>query len=171
MYNATTTSRGMTLIETVLAMVVLGMLLGSVAQGVALSIRMQRSTAERVRGEILATDLLELIIALPYGEPDGSVTIGVDAGESPADRATFDDIDDFHGWVETTPLRADGLPRSDLHGWERSVSVVWGTLGNTQAAAIGETGLKKVSVTVTHLGKKVATVDRLRFQSAQALME
>lgn len=165
------TIRGMTLIEVVLAMVVLGMLLGSVAQGVAFSVRMQRSTAERVRGEILANDLLELVIALPYGEPDGSVTIGTDAGELPADRTTFDDIDDFDGWNESPPLHADGLPRTDLTGWERSVVVVWVTLGATETAALGETGVKKVTVTVTHLGKKVATADRLRFQAATALME
>jgi len=161
----------MTLIEVVLAMVVLGMLLGSVAQGVSLSIRMQRSTAERVRGELLATDLLELIIVLPYSDPDTGTDIGPDAMELPGDRTTFDDIDDFDGWHESPPQDAGGVVREDLVGWARTVAVEWVTLGATDSAQVVETGVKKVTVTVSYLDKKVATIDRLRFRAASATME
>lgn len=169
--RAANTTRGMTLIEVVLAMVVLGMLLGSVAQGVSLSIRMQRSTAERVRGELLATDLLEWIVALPYSDPDAGTDIGPDAMEFPSNRTTFDDIDDFDGWYESPPQDVDGVDRGDLVGWARTVAVEWVTLGALDSPQVAETGVKKVTVTVTYLDKKIATIDRLRFQAASAMME
>jgi Tfp pilus assembly protein PilV len=171
MKMATNPTHAMTLIEVVLAMVVLGMVLGSIAQGVSLSMRMQRSTSERVKAGLLATELIEIIAAMPYLDPDGSATIGVDAGETVGDQLTFDDVDDFHGWSEGTVRLRNGTVRTDMTGWNRSVIVEWATLGSPLAAEIAETGTKRITVTVTHNGRTAATIDRLRFLGAESAME
>lgn len=49
--------------------------------------------------------------------------LGTDAGENPADKKTFNDIDDFRGWTESPPT--DPLQRAlpGLAGYQRSVTV------------------------------------------------
>lgn len=166
----------MTLVEVILAMAVLGIVLGSLTEAISLSVRTQRSTAERARGAVLAAELLESIAVLPYLDPDGTRAIGLDAGEAAADPSTFDDIDDFHTWTERVAL--DGTRtalttaavRADKSGWTRTVTVEWVTLGSPLAADIAETGVKKITVRVEYNGRAVATLDRLRIQGADAAL-
>lgn len=168
--------RAMTLVEVILAMAVLGVVLGSLTEAISLSVRTQRSTAERARGAILAAELLDSIAVLPYLDPDGTRTIGIDAGELAADPSTFDDIDDYHTWTERVDL--DGTRtvlttpavRADKTGWIRAVTVEWATLGSPLAANIAETGVKKITVRVEYNGRVAATLDRLRSEGADAAL-
>ncbi len=167
---------GMTLVEVVLAMAVLGIALGSLTEAISLSVRTQRSTAERARGAILAAELLDSIAVLPYLDPDGTRTIGIDAGETAADPSTFDDIDDFHTWTERVAIDGErtalttAAVRADKSGWTRTVTVEWVTLGSPLAAEIAETGVKKITVRVEYNGRAAATLDRLRSEGADAAL-
>lgn len=162
--------RAMTLVEVILALAVLGILLGSMTEAVSLSVRVQRSTAERAQAGVLASELLDTIAALAYSDPEGGTGLGVDAGELAADRATFDDVDDFHGWQESPPLDSAGAARAGLAGWARAATVEWVTPGTPTSPEIAETGVNRVTVTVTHNGRAVATIDRLRTRGADSLM-
>lgn len=54
------------------------------------------------------------------GQPSCSILLGADAGES---RSNFDDVDDFDGLVESPPLNALGLAKSEFSGFRVSINV------------------------------------------------
>jgi hypothetical protein len=157
----------MTLVEVVISMAVLSIVLVSLLQGAAISVGMQRSTAHQVAAESLARELLDWVCALPYDDPDGDAGPGLDAGELAADRATFDDLDDFGGWSETPPVRPDGVAMPGFAAWERAVEVEnVDPAGLAATAANDDRGAKRVSVSVWRSGKLLAQLERVRYRAA-----
>ena len=60
------------------------------------------------------------ILQASYEDPDGpSAGIGLDASELTASRATFDDVDDYDGWLASPPQQRDGTAMQELPGWSR----------------------------------------------------
>jgi Tfp pilus assembly protein PilV len=73
----------------------------------------------------------------------GSV-MGLDPGESAADKRTFNDIDDFDGWTENGAVDPMMGPLSDFTGYLRQVSVDYVNSSLVQVA--GPTDFKHVHV-------------------------
>src|SRR3989338_10061548 len=99
--------KGHTLIELVLAIVIMGMaLLSLVALFSNLSVR--GATVEHRRtAKMLAQELMEEIRARRFDEfvtkdlnGNWSTVLGIESSESASDKTTFDDVDDFNGWSE-----------------------------------------------------------------------
>ncbi|MDY7107002.1 MAG: prepilin-type N-terminal cleavage/methylation domain-containing protein [Planctomycetota bacterium] len=157
-----TRRRGFTLVETVLCIVVTGLMLVAALSATAAARVGQYKITERQRGSLLGQELMAEILVKTYGEPDGDLTLGPDTDEGTANRLDFDDVDDYHGWSASPPQNPDGTPLPDHDGWTRAVSVRKVMEANLRVAVGAETGIKVVTVTVSHHGTPVATLTAVR---------
>ncbi len=152
-----TSRRAFSLVETTIAVVLVGGIYIVALNLVGASKVTQARYTDREQGMLLAESLLNEILALPYEEPDdlGSI-LGIELGETADDRTTFDDLDDYDGWSATPPVDSDGTAIADADRFTRSVEVVWADLAAPKDAVGAESGLKRATVTVKAGGKTVA---------------
>jgi MSHA pilin protein MshD len=144
--------RGTSLIELTVATLLVGVLLCAVLTATGQALLAQRKSADRVAGQQLAETLLAEVLAKPYADPTGGLSIlGLDLLEVLLQEASYDDADDYHGHSETPPNAADGVAIPGYLGWSRSVAVIW--VDAATLAPVGtESGVKRVTVTVTAPG-------------------
>lgn len=157
--------RGMTIVEVLVAMVLLSMMLGGVLSAVELSARAQHSTADIATARSLAADLLEEVCAQPYVDPADPDESGLGADEDAGDRSTFDDVDDYHGWMQMPPLFADGTPIPGVGAWQRRVFVRLVDPSAPDVIVGAESGGKLVIVRVARGPVVYAEMKRLRTQT------
>ncbi|MFG0243766.1 MAG: hypothetical protein ACF8R9_13350 [Phycisphaerales bacterium JB054] len=155
----------MTIVEVLVAMVLLSMLLGGVLSAVELSARTQHSTADIAMARSLAADLLEEVCGQPYVDPADPNESGLGADENASDRSTFDDVDDYHGWMQKPPLLADGTPVPGAEAWQRRVFVRLVDPSAPDVILGTESGGKLVIVRVTRGTTIYAEMSRLRTQT------
>ncbi|MCP5149374.1 MAG: type II secretion system protein [Ectothiorhodospiraceae bacterium] len=143
-------ARGATLIELVLTIVVLSVALVGVLAVSRVNTARSADPVLLTQAQAVARAYLEEVLLRDYVDPDGS-----DAGET---RATFDDVDDYHGLAANgcTAVSAAcpaagscacdqfGEPVDALSGYQVSVAVSADTLNGAAA--------RRVDVTVTHPG-------------------
>ncbi|MEQ8837987.1 MAG: hypothetical protein RID07_14365, partial [Lacipirellulaceae bacterium] len=86
------------MIETVLCTMLVGMVVVGSLSALRNAVRTQLEMNSLIDGPMLAEQLLAEAVALAYEDPDGGSGRGVNAGENPTDRTTFDDVDDFDNW-------------------------------------------------------------------------
>ena len=156
--------RAMTIVEVLVALVLLSMMLGGVLSAVELSARTQHGTADRVLARSLAADLLDEVCSMPY-EDDVYGEFGIGVDEDPGDRSTFDDVDDYHGWLRNPPEFRDGSPIPGTDGWQRRVFVRLVDPANPNAILGVESGGKLVIVRVSRGGVVYSEMARLRTRS------
>lgn len=120
--------------------------------------------ARRTLAAKLAGDLIEEILTKPFHEPDDSsydYNPGPDPGE--AAFADFDNIDDFHGYVESQgQVRdADGAVFTDSNyaNFSRVASCEYVYMPQESGAANPQFIL--ITVRVYYSGREIATVNRL----------
>lgn len=157
--------RAMTIVEVVVAMVLLSMMLGGVLSAVELSARTQHSTADLVYARSLAADLMEEICGMPYVDPADPTESGLGADEDASDRQTFDDVDDYDGWNTVPPKHADGTAIAGADGWRRRVFVKLVDPNAPDTVTGVEAGGKKVIVRVSRGSIVYAEIARLRTQA------
>ena len=94
--------KGFTLAEALLACVILAMVSAAVVVPFAAGARHEQVGARQTIALSLAEDLMEEILAKPFKDPDDpdSQNLGPDAGETAGDRSTFDNMDDYYGYIE-----------------------------------------------------------------------
>lgn len=135
---------GFTLMEVLFALTVLGIAIAAMAQAGSTGQKATYEALRELRAMSLAEAMMEEIISLPYDDPEGTTTLGPDAGE--VARTSYDNIDDFHGFTESRGSCRDmsgvRYPAS-YDDFGRSVSVATSTL--TLAGASATSG---VSITV-----------------------
>lgn len=148
---------GFSLLEAALSSVLVGVLLVAAMRTVAASAVSQRLASEQAVAQALAEGLLAEILPAAYREPDGSARFGTETGEATSSKATFDDIDDWHPWSESPPKQPDGTPLADLDGWSRRATVDWVAPHDLNTALQVETGVKRITVVVSHRGVDVCT--------------
>lgn len=153
--------RGVTLVEAAISMLIVGLLMVAAMNTVAASGVRQHRAADLARARFLAQDLMTEIVQQPYIDPEIQVAvIGPEAGET--SRAQFDDVDDYHGLVESPPRFRDGTIMPGLDSWERSVSVSWVNPATPSATVGFPTGCKRITVSVYRNKKLVAESVSLR---------
>lgn len=141
---------GMTLVEAVVSMLIVSTMLVAALTTVGSAARSKVAQASLRRGSALARELLSEILPTNYVELYTTARFGPEPGETDGPtRAAFDDVDDYDGWSETTIQTKNGTPVADLGGWSRSVAVRYVTLTDLDTAVSADTGLKRVTVTVT----------------------
>ena len=87
--------------------------------------------------------------------------IGTDAGETASDKTTFDDIDDFNGWLETKPLDPMMRPIAGFDQFSTSVTVKYVNMGTLAPLSNGTTDFKLVSVCTWSARRKSVCLDTI----------
>tara|TARA_R110002111_G_scaffold103594_2_gene160505 strand:- start:1964 stop:2509 length:546 start_codon:yes stop_codon:yes gene_type:complete len=166
-----TIRRGISMAETIISTILVGFVLVSTLQIVGPMVRSTSVHADRLVAASLAHELAEEIGTKWYTEPDldSLDARGVDDGERAAQRTDFDDVDDYHTWTASPPKISSGQSNIFLGGWARSVDVIFVELSDVKTESKTDTGLKRVTVTVSKNGVVLATDTSLHSQSADDL--
>ena len=127
---------GFTLVEMILAIVILGVGLAGVA--VAFSVAVGRSGDPVVHQQLLAIaeEMIEEIQLKPYATASNTAPAG-------CARDTYNDVSDYNGYATSGQIcTVDGVAVSALSGYSISVGVSTASLSGVAAA-------KRITVTVT----------------------
>lgn len=154
---------GFSLVEAVMASLIVGVLTVSALQTVGAAVSARRSQATMRQGDLLARHLLDEILQCRFAEPDGTPAWGREAGESPSSRAAWDDVDDYDELAETTLTDKSGTVVPGSAGWGRRVKVERVQASNLAAVvAVVDTGLKRITVVAQRPGGHQTTLIALR---------
>ncbi|HYE03080.1 MAG TPA: prepilin-type N-terminal cleavage/methylation domain-containing protein [Phycisphaerales bacterium] len=140
---------GFSLIEAVLATVIVSVMLTAALRTVGSAVTARHNQLQLRLSESLGRDLLAEIMAMRFLEPCAVPLFGPEAGEA---RATFDDVDDYNGFSELGPRRKSGVAIPGTFGWRRAVAVARVTTADPRSTSVTDTGLKRITVTVTSPG-------------------
>ncbi|QOI99170.1 MAG: hypothetical protein HRU70_01150 [Phycisphaeraceae bacterium] len=164
-------ARAFSLAEAILATAVVGGLVVATLTAVGSAEASRRLASDRSLARVLADDLLAEIASKPYRDPQGGAGLGLDAGESIGPtRTLLDDVDDYDGLTEKPPVFADGSEVPGAAQYTRHTGVVWADPDDPGGkAAAAESGLKRITVTVTRAGKVLATATTLRSAGWEAV--
>jgi MSHA pilin protein MshD len=136
---------GFTLIEMIIAIVILGIGLAGVA--VAFSVAIGRSADPVINQQLLAIaeEMIEEIQLKPYATAANSAPAG-------CARDTYNDVSDYNGYTSSGQIcTVDGVAVSALSGYSLSVGVATATLSGVAAA-------KRITVTVTRGSQSLTLV-------------
>jgi len=160
--SGTHAMRGFTIAEVCVSVLIVGMMLAAAAQTLGQSSTLQFHISERTRAKQLARALLAEILQQTYVETVGTPTFGPEAGET---RATYDDVDDYNGLSETSPISKAGaslnVPFSST--WKRTVNVVWANPSTLAVASPQvDTGVKLITVNVYHKNVLITSLSAVK---------
>ena len=151
--------RAVTLVEALIAMLILAGAVVAVSQAVLAGQMQSADAVHRRRAVELATTLMEEIVRLPYNDPDGASSPGPEAGES--NRSAYDNLDDFHGFTEAAGALKDmkgAAYDSAYQTFSRSVTVV-ATSVSIAGLGSAQTGVE-ITVTVTDATGRTWSVEQ-----------
>lgn len=158
------TRNALTLLEIVVATMVTGVMLVASLDSVGTVFKTHKLNAERLAGPSIAHELMAEIMSLPYKDPTSSTVIGPEGGESTTNRNDFDDLDDYHNLNTMGLYTKSGSARAGFTGWRTEVSVKWaGVL--TGLDWFMDTGLKRITVTITSPSGEVTCFKAYRFNN------
>ncbi len=167
-YHKLHTQSGLTIVEIVVTIVILGIALAAVAGMVGLGLSQSANTLIETRAVALGYSYVDEILGRRFDErtPQSRVppcfglvgserctaeaSFGPDGGEV---RRTFDDVDDFHdlqeGAGESNPLEdAEGNTRTGYENFR--VAVIVRYAGDDAVLGLDQTDAKLITVTVEH---------------------
>lgn len=155
-------TRAFTLLEALVSTFVVSVMLVAALNTLGASKLGAHRMEDSARGVLLAQALMAEILPQSYLDPVDPPQFGLEAGEVAGIRATFDDVDDYHGWSSSPPRNPYGSVIPDRADWGRSVTVQWADPANLVSNAVVDTGIKRITVTVTRGGEQVARLGALR---------
>lgn len=163
-------ARAVSLLEIVVATMITGAMLVASLNSVGAVFQTHQVNSSRLTGPGLAHELMAEIMSMPYEDPSGtSTTIGTDSGEALSTRSTLDDVDDYHG-LNVTGIRSKaGTLRTGYTGWQQQASIVWIEVLTGLPWALGDTGLKRITVTVTSPSGEATQLTAYRYE--QGMLE
>jgi len=144
------TRRALTLLEVVVATLIVGIMIVVALNALGAVTRSSQSFGNRAIALGLAEDLMAEILQAAYNDPDDEPLFGREGSESASPRAQFDDVDDYLNWNRQPPQSRDGTPLADRNDWRRRVTVERVAANNpTQVGSSStETGVKRIHVFV-----------------------
>ena len=157
-------SRGFTLIEATISMVLVSVVLVAALSTVGASQRNEYKISQQCQGLHLAQGLMIEILQQAYVDPAVSVdSLGPASSElSTGNRSLFNDVDDYAGWSANPPRSKDGTTLTGFEDWERRVEVHWVPADNMDTTSNTSTGVKRIDVTVSCKGIPVASLSAIR---------
>jgi MSHA pilin protein MshD len=157
--DISTRGRGLTLAESVTACVIVATMIVSALGAVGGAARARVLQKDQLRGVTLARQLLAEITQSAYRDGGANPIFGPEAGET---RATFNDVDDYNGLTESPPTDRSASPLSGYTGWTRSTKVEYVDPTLLTVVLGADTGLKRITVTVTSPSKRVTALSAFR---------
>lgn len=143
--------RGFTLAEAAISTLVVSVMMAAALTSVARTGAFRRVANDQQTAHLLAEQLMAEILARSYWDPSSatSTNIGPSSTErAVGNRSAFDDVDDYHGWIESPPEGPDGTDLVGQTGWYRLVQVSFVDYSNLAAAIVSDNGLKRIYVEV-----------------------
>lgn len=140
--------RGFTLIDLILVIVIVAIAIPPILTLFVHVVRGSTFGVTVTRANALAATLYEEIQSKKWDEssPPPSFPLGAETGET---RATYDDVDDFHGLDESPPRDSQGTPLAGFTGFRQQVSVCYVASTDFDTCIGGITMYKQVTITVT----------------------
>jgi len=157
--------RGMAMVEIIFSIMLVGGLVVVALSTVSSSIMGKQIIGDRNRGHLLAQELMSEILQQNYREISEIITFGKELGETDGTRLSFDDVDDYDGWIASPPQTKDGTEYTDLTGWKRSVFVDYVLPTDFTITSLENTGVKRIDVIIEHHGEITATLQSIRTTS------
>jgi type II secretory pathway pseudopilin PulG len=154
---------GFTLIEAALSVILVAVMLVAALTTAGSAAASRQNMARQQMGQALARQLMAEILQIRYEQPNGTSVFGLESGEAGATRAAYDDVDDYNNYTETSATDQTGSPVPEASGWARNVQVCYAdpaAPGGSPAAS--DTGLKRITVTVTAPGGAQTVLVALR---------
>lgn len=159
---------GFSLIETVIALLILSTSFVSVLTAVSSSRATYAVAGDRALGNSLAQDLMAEILSQGYIE-DGSTLLGIDGAEALGPgRSQYDDIDDYDGWSASPPAANDGTAIEGMTGYTRSVVIKWVDPLAPDTVVNSDQGVKRIIVTVKRGDRVIGELTAYRTSTWQA---
>lgn len=158
-----------TLVEVVISLLVVGIMLVAALNTVGGVFRTYAIAQERQQGDALAMELMAEILHERYEDPNGSPAFGLEAGESSALRAGYDDVDDYDGWSAYPPRSRDGTALAGAKTWTREVTVEWVDVLDPTVVVGGDSGLKRITVVAT--SERGTQFTRVALRGAAGMLE
>ena len=162
--------RGFSMVEAVFCVVLVGGLVVVSLDTLGASKVAERSLSDRTRGSLLASALMSEILNQSYEDPNQSPIWGLELGENPLLRSTFDDVDDYINWSASPPQNRDGTSIPGLSGWRQTVTVDWVDQADLNTPWVPGSGVKRVTVTITRNNVVVATLVGVKTGTTKGLL-
>lgn len=163
--NAINHRGGFTIAEGLIASGVLAITVMAIIAPFSTAARCEHEDARMAVGSFLAKEMMEEVLSKPFDDPDGDDdVVGPGSGES--GRDDFDNIDDYHGWTESSEgsgirdIRGRACTDSRVSNLVRSVAAEYVRL-DEQTVFFDEPTFIRVTVTITHDGSDFVTLVRL----------
>ncbi|MFH1142915.1 MAG: hypothetical protein V1774_00040 [Candidatus Eisenbacteria bacterium] len=164
------TRAGITLVETMVATMIVALLAGGTASSGHLILSTLREGDRAWTVTELGTALLSEISSLPFDDPQlGAGTPGPETGEwSPGgSRALFDDVDDYTVWTLGNALQSkDGTP-IQAPGYARAVTIDYVDGDDFESISAAPTDYKRIAVSVYMGGELLGTFVTVRAQGGR----
>ena len=148
---------GFTLIEMVMAIVIISVGLAGVLLAFNTSVRSSADPLIHKQMLAAAEEMMEEVLLKPFAPPDGGFdqtnsAWPVNCGTAAAARDLFDDVSDYRNYATNSVCNTDGMAVAGLGGYSLSVVVdPAGTLGSAASGGVLDGGkVKKITVTVRH---------------------
>jgi len=90
---------GFTLTESLMGVAILAMSITAITMPFTAGAQNELADARRTLATSLAQEMIEEILAKPFNDPEGTSDVGPEADET--GRGEFDNVDDYHGYIET----------------------------------------------------------------------
>ena len=149
--------RGFTLAEGLMASVVLALAVTALSGTLTASISQSSSIDADATAIAFARCLMEEIAARPFSPPAVNDREGYKAGNS--DRSTYDDIGDYHGYHEASPIMLSREMAVTNGTYSRDVTVEFRT--TPSGGPVGTSNFAMVTVTVKPLKGREIKLRRL----------
>jgi prepilin-type N-terminal cleavage/methylation domain-containing protein len=160
--------KAFTLVESLIAVVIVALALTSALNMLASFARVRKVQAAQSRAPALAAELMSEILSAEYSDPAAPDNWGVESDEVNGTRVLFDDVDDYDGWSASPPQEKNGAVVADAAGWAETVAVRRALVASPGTDSSVETGLRRITVTVEDDRGAVVTLVALRSQRADS---
>jgi len=142
------------------SVVIVAVLLVAALRTLGAAARARTVQAAQCQGPALARQLMAEIRQARYADdlvPTGP--LGPEAGEVVGkDRTAFDDVDDYNGLSESSPRGRDGTTLTGAGDFKRDVTVEWVRPDQPDTVVATDSGLKRITITVTGSTSKATLV-------------
>jgi hypothetical protein len=148
--------------ETLISVVLVGGVLVAALHTLGSSSCGQKRLVDLSRGALLAEDLIAEIMRQPYEDPGLNDVFGPETLEVSGTRASFDDVDDYSGWLDSPLTDKAGTALTNTAGWTREVEVAFATPGSLNQNSLTDQGLKRITVIARKDGAEMARLTAVR---------
>lgn len=151
-------SHGFTLVEMILAMVIIGVGVAGVLAAFQAGVRGSADPVIHKQMLAVAEEMMEEVLLKPYVDPEGDAapTNALAAcGAAGSARNAFDDVADYHGYQTTGICDIDGAAVTGLETYNVSVAVAADAAAAADLPGLPVGAVRRVTVTVTRGGESL----------------